>query len=166
MEIWLKNSKRESPVRCNGALAALDGLTKSGDSVAIIGANSPDIDLAQLETIFRLAKRFHVDGRRIIVASDYPSVDWIKPLASLGLDRLSLWRNPRGPAPSASSAAGADKVLTRLCPHLHASTKRGKTLRLCGAGNDRIVLAQKPMEKWCLSKAKGCPHLARMETAR
>ena len=163
MEVWLKNSPQDLAERCNGALQAFEKLADRPEPVIIVVSDNPDVDLAQMQTLFRLAERFDIERDRIVLISSHPSADWIEPLVNLGLKHLSLWDTPQAFSPSPD--AQAQNTLDHLCPYLHAQTKRGKTLSLCGAGNNRIVLACKHMESWCLRGAEGCPHIRRLKEA-
>jgi hypothetical protein len=156
MEIWTRQTDRLGwtpwPDIPQG-LAAIAAAPAVRHVLLVTTAPGPDHPalVAVLQLIQALGER------DVTVASPHPSTDWIESLEPLGVDHL--WVVDQGPLDRETRLRNPTGVRGDICPHLHAQSSGAATLSVCGCHHDRLVLARRHLETWCLIGGDGCPHL-------
>lgn len=162
MQIWTKEEGNSTWKRQCGAVRALDQFSEHPALSLVFYVDKPDLDTPQLGAAIRVAFQVGFRLEQLIIATTHPSLSWLEPLRSIGINDVVLCAEFDSSAPNKGSAISLAALSEKLCPHLHARTSGKTTLSVCGAGNDRIVLARRHIRDWCLRHAEGCPHIGRV----
>ncbi len=141
------------------AVQGLAALPVSAPAEVLLLALQPDRELPELLAAVRLIRERAGSPVRVVAASPHPSGEWLGPLWDVGVDAVWWIERPGTRKPQANRVAGRpQEVRGEVCPALHSRTQDGVTLSVCGRHGDRMVLAARHLERWCLRHHVECPH--------
>lgn len=158
MELWTKKHDGPCWMEWPSVLQALAALNEDAESDVLLMSLAPDAELAEITAALRLVRRLVPHAASVIVASPHPSNGCQLHLHSLGVDHIWLVDDQLRPDAPGTAPTPVQEIGDRVCPALHAQTRGGRTLSVCGRHEDRLVLAPRHMTEWCLAKHKSCPH--------
>jgi hypothetical protein len=157
MEFWIRSRDDGRLDAVDGQLRTLLRLSEVPDHSLLLASFSPASEYRELTSFLRLAGKLGTDLADIVILTAHPSSAWLRDLAEDGFGdlRFSVADDPeafRPPGIEVGAAAGA------VCPELHVACYHERTLSVCGAHGDRLVLSPRHMSKWCMSQHGCCPY--------
>lgn len=158
MELWTRRARRSAWMEWPSVLQALASLQSQPEPEVLLLSEAPDAELAEITAALRLVRQLVPHAATVIVASPHPSSGWRVRLHDLGVDHLWLVESAVGAGAQRPPPTQGQEIDKRVCPALHAQTRDGRTLSVCGRHEDRLVLASRHMTEWCLGNHRACPH--------
>ncbi|MBF0178926.1 MAG: hypothetical protein HQM03_02740 [Magnetococcales bacterium] len=122
----------------------------------VLFSPDPERDMEELLAMLDLLAGLAVHPPVIVTATPHPTVAWHQNMRSHG--GLPHWI-PRIPARTHHILAGEEclQLPNEPCPCLHIHSERQTTASVCGALDDRLVLAMHHLRQWCLTDPEHCP---------
>jgi len=116
----------------------------------------PEAEMDEIVGFMKIAPAIGISPYRVILITPHPTLDSLKMVAAERLSRLIV--SSKAPDANTSEVFNINDVLPTTCPLLHFHRSENVPLSVCGAHNDRMVLAPHHMHSWCVTGYKDCPH--------
>lgn len=163
MEAWTRKHEDSEWTVWPDLPRALTGLLDESDADVLLLSEEPDLESEELVATVRVLGLLGSHVGHVMVASPYPSTEWVERLRPLGVEHV--WVGERARYREEGVIEHVDEVGDQLCPALHARTRDHVTLSVCGCEKDRMVLARDHLDRWCLDHRESCPHWKRGDGA-
>ncbi len=159
MEFWTRAKEQLCWKEWPNPLEGLASLPVHPVEEVLLLALHPDAELSELVATVRVIRKTAGAAVRIIAACPHPSCTWLGQMREAGIDHVWWVARPGSrTAPAHGAPGGGQEVESGVCPALHAKTEDSTTLSVCGSHGDRMVLAARHLERWCLRDHEQCPH--------
>ncbi|MBF0213515.1 MAG: hypothetical protein HQM00_08120 [Magnetococcales bacterium] len=128
------------------------------DSQIILHSDNPEQEQDELIAVLDLLKEYATEKPMVATSTPYPTVVWQERMAALGFahlwvasERLDGRRDP-DPLQFFALERG-------LCPllHIRSDLSGQRAASVCGACDDRMVLAIHHLRRWCMTEPNVCP---------
>ncbi len=159
METWTRQHEDRKWTVWPDLPRAITGLLDVSEADVLLVSEEPELETEELAAVVRVLGLLGSHVGHVMVASPYPSSDWVTPLRPLGVDHV--WVGDYVEYGHEGIIDNVDEVGDHLCPALHARTQDHVTLSVCGREKDRMVLSREHLDRWCLEHRESCPHWKR-----
>ena len=120
-------------------------------------SEAPDLERDPVASLVGLIRQLAGGKAEVVVATPHPAKDWIDALDALGVARFWVVDRRRNAVRDATPFGTAKTIEQQVCPALHAITRDGVTLSVCGYRHDRLVRAWSHLSTRCLGDYRRCP---------
>ncbi|MBN2718187.1 MAG: hypothetical protein JXX14_20245 [Deltaproteobacteria bacterium] len=157
MEIWTRYNSQIEWRQWPKILSGIEGLLQDEPVEVLFLSERPLHEIDQFISGIAIVRRICGESVSVIVASPYPSEQWISRLRTVGIDQV--WTvSSRQQRYGQVSPEQVSQLTNAACPALHAREHGGKAISVCGCHSDRMVLAHHHLKRWCLKNKDECPH--------
>jgi len=157
MECWTRKDDSTGWRQFADALQGLNGLDPNELSSILLVSDRPKRELDSLRAAIGLARKMAGGSVRVIVASPYPSAEWMAPLATGGANQFWLIGQLNGSSEARLAQPQILDVSMTACPALHVHTEQSAH-SVCARHHDRMVLGRHHLLRRCLGHHQECPH--------
>ena len=150
MELMTYMENQDAWVAFPSALQGLR-LSKASSSELLLFSGDPVQEVAEMAAFIGIFRSAGGDVDRLGVASQYPSVCWIKSLREEGIGSVYFVSGRPEPIPYRLHRTDLIKVPEDLCPALHVGRFDDRPLSVCGNRFDLLVLGRRQFSEQCLA---------------
>jgi hypothetical protein len=157
MECWTRKDDSTGWRQSADVLQGLAGLDENGLSSILLVSDRPKRELDALRAAIGLARKMAGGSVRVIVASPYPSANWMASLTECGTDQIWLVGRLNGSSEARLAQPQVLDVSMNACPALHVHAEQSAH-SVCARHHDRMVLGRHHLIRRCLGHYRECPH--------
>ena len=136
-------------------LQELRALTDSSGDLLLLSEN-PGADISDLATFFSLFVAAGGNAERLGVASDHPSLQWLRDVRGAGYAKTWFCTAPLVPGSRVIDRDSLVEVPRDVCPALHVRRFDGRPTSVCGNRFDRLVLGPRMICGQCFGRWSEC----------
>jgi hypothetical protein len=155
MELMTYMENQDAWVAFPSALQGLR-LSKASSSELLLFSGDPVKEIAEMVAFIGIFRSAGGEVDRLGVASQYPSIFWIRSLREEGIDSVYFVPSCHEPAPCRLLGTDLIMVPRDLCPALHVAKFDGRPMSVCGNRFDLLVLGRRQFSEQCFARWTAC----------
>jgi hypothetical protein len=142
---------------CQGIRDWLEQEHRNPDATFALYMENPAGQWDSVRNAVTAAGEQNVPVHSILLVTRHLTRDVANKLHEAGFAHVILTKRNQG-IQSDSPVFSLETIKDTICPLLHVVESHGVTMSVCGAHNDRMVLAPHHMNRWCLAGMDDCTH--------
>jgi hypothetical protein len=158
MLLYIREEQTGKWTKCTGVFSGLQHAAASHGALVGIYSNDPEAAMQEITGTMKRAAECGIAQEAVCLITPHPTLDALHHLADWKQARLLVAFLPARTDADPAQAIAVGELCESVCPLLHCTRGNNVVLSVCGAHNDRMVLAEHHMQAWCLTGHAQCPH--------
>lgn len=139
-----------------GLLSGIHNAAKNTNLEVGVFSTEPETEMDEIIGLMKIASEIGVSPECVILITPHPTLDVLRMASAEKLSRLLISSKPL--VENTNEVLNIIDKIPTTCPLLHFRKSENVPLSVCGAHNDRMVLAPHHMHSWCVTGYEECPH--------